>query len=349
LLSRSYGNGMRWVVTLGIVVSAAMALASCVGGSTTTVTTTAAIRMPRVAGQDATRAEAILHDVGLKTSYIAVPNKARPGTVLGQYPAFGSPVPRGSKATLTISASPGARNEAKVVRGGTPCGVIHFTGVPHEARAIAVKVGSCDEAKKLVRTAHGTLGGCEKGARCDVGDYTCTQSYFGGPSMAVRCVSRKPANAPGPSTEVGWEWAGYGSDSSSSPASHLNCGSGVAGSERALRQFFAILRAGNEAEVRSVLADPGRFAWLTVGSNGPGGPHWFVNVRRDPNKAARAVAQSGGLPLRIVRFTNSEAPHRTTDFGFVGRWNGTRPLVGKAAIDCKVGKARVLSVEVGRP
>src|SRR5437016_4620256 len=93
LLSRATGNAMRGVVLLGIVVSAAMAFASCGGGSTTTVTTTAAIRMPRVGGEDATRAEAILRAVGLKTSYIEVPNKARPGTVLGQYPAFGSRVP----------------------------------------------------------------------------------------------------------------------------------------------------------------------------------------------------------------------------------------------------------------
>jgi hypothetical protein len=136
--------------------------------------------------------------------------------------------------------------------------------------------------------------------------------------------------------------------SSASIPSRLDCGSGVAGSERALRQFFAILRTGNEGEIRSVLADPGRFAWLTVGSKDARGQHWFVNVRHDPGEAARAVAQRGGLPLRIVRFTNSEAPHRTTDLGFTGRWNGTRPLVGKAAIDCKPGKARVLSVAVKR-
>jgi hypothetical protein len=202
---------MRWVVTLGIVVSAAMALASCGGDSTTTVTTTAAIRMPRVAGQDATRAEAILRAVGLKTSYIAVPNNTRPGTVLAQHPATGSPVPKGSKATLTISAlGRGTPNE--VARGshlGTPCGVIHFTESPHQARAIGATVASCREAKKLVRTAHGALGGCEKGAHCDAGGYTCTQKYFGGPRMSVQCESGNPANVPGPSAEVFWQWAGY--------------------------------------------------------------------------------------------------------------------------------------------
>jgi PASTA domain len=217
---------MRRVLTLGVAVSAVLALASCGGGSTTsttggtfldttvTTTTTAVIRMPRVAGQDATRAEAILHDLGLRTSYIAVPNKARPGTVLAQHPATGSPVPKGSKATLTISASPGARNAADGARVGTPCGgIIHFTGVPHQAQAIGATLAGCSEAKKLVRTAHGTLGGCETGARCDVGDYTCTQRVYEGPMLSlrltVRCLSRKPPNVPGPQAEVFWQWAGY--------------------------------------------------------------------------------------------------------------------------------------------
>jgi hypothetical protein len=136
------------------------------------------------------------------------------------------------------------------------------------------------------------------------------------------------------------------SESSSPGRRHLDCGSSVAGSEQALRQFFEILQTGREAEIRSVLADRGRFAWLTVGSKGPRGPYWFVHVRRNPDQAARAVAQRGGLPLEVERFMNSEPPHRTTDLGFTGRWNGTRPLIGKAAIDCQSGKARVLSVAV---
>ena len=130
--------------------------------------------------------------------------------MLLQYPGTGSPIRKGGKATLTISATPGRRNEVR--RGAArrnPCDGIHFTGVPHEARAIGATVASCREAKKLVRTAHGTLGGCEKGARCDVGPYTCTQSYFGGPRMSVQCESRKPANVPGPQAEVFWQWAGY--------------------------------------------------------------------------------------------------------------------------------------------
>ena len=96
---------------------------------------------------------------------------------------------------------------------GTPCGVIHFTGVPRQARAIGATVAGCSEAKKLVRTAHGTLGGCEKGARCDVSGYTCTQRYFGGLKMSVQCESGNATNAPGPQAEVFWQWAGYGGSS----------------------------------------------------------------------------------------------------------------------------------------
>lgn len=131
----------------------------------------------------------------------------------------------------------------------------------------------------------------------------------------------------------------------SSPApQRLDCGLSKAGSEDALRQFFAVLRQGNRAEVRSVLIDRPRFAWLNV--QGHGGPH--VYVRGNPDKAARVVARRGGLPLTIREFTNSEPPRRTTDFGFKGRWNGTRHLVGKAAIDCRQGKAIVLGVGVHR-
>ena len=88
---------MGKVLTLGVAVSAAWVLASCGGGSTTTVTTTAATSMPGVTGEDASRAEATLRAVGLKTSYIAVPNKARPGTVLAQHPVTGSPAPKAAR------------------------------------------------------------------------------------------------------------------------------------------------------------------------------------------------------------------------------------------------------------
>ena len=81
---------MRWVVTLGVVVSARFG-ARVVRGRLDhdgDHDDPAAIRMPRVGGEDATRAEAILRAVGLKTSYIEVPNNAQPGTVLTQYPAY---------------------------------------------------------------------------------------------------------------------------------------------------------------------------------------------------------------------------------------------------------------------
>jgi hypothetical protein len=136
------------------------------------------------------------------------------------------------------------------------------------------------------------------------------------------------------------------SESSSVVHQRLHCGSSAAGSRRALRQFVAILRRGNELQIRSVLADPKRFAWLSVNSNWPRGPHLKAH-RHHPGEAARAVAKRGGLPLRIRRFGNSEPPHRTTDFGFIGRWNRV-PMEGKAAIDCIQGNAIVLSVGVNR-
>jgi hypothetical protein len=129
---------------------------------------------------------------------------------------------------------------------------------------------------------------------------------------------------------------------------HLDCGSSVAGSERALRQFFTVLRTGDETQIRSVLANRKRFFWLGVNSVGPHGPQIEARPRHRPARAARAVAQLGGLPLRVVSFTNSERPDRETGLGFTGRWSGTRRVVGKAAIDCTQGKAIVLSVFVKR-
>jgi hypothetical protein len=125
----------------------------------------------------------------------------------------------------------------------------------------------------------------------------------------------------------------------------LDCGTSKAGSKDALRQFFAILRRGDRVEVRSVLIDPPRFMWLNVNGR-RGGPH--VNVRNDPDKAARAVARRGGLPLTIRRFMNADPPGRETGLGFWGRWNRRRHVVGKAAIDCTQGKVIVLSAGVRR-
>jgi hypothetical protein len=143
--------------------------------------------------------------------------------------------------------------------------------------------------------------------------------------------------------------ASTASDVSAPVRTRLECGHDLAGSKHALRQFFSILRAGDEAQVRSVLADRPRFMWVSVNSNRGShrGPH--IDIRGSPGKAAKAVARSGGLRLRLVSFMNSEPPHRTTDFGFYGRWGRTRKVVGKAAIDCKEGKAIVLAAGVGPP
>jgi hypothetical protein len=132
---------------------------------------------------------------------------------------------------------------------------------------------------------------------------------------------------------------------SGNPSQSLDCGKGKAGSEDALRQFVAVLRRGDAQEILSVLAKPGRFEWITVGdARGPD-----LSVRNDRERAAEAVAQRGGLPIKVTRFTNSEPPHRTTDFGFQGLWDGTRPFIGKAALDCQVGKARVIVISIGVP
>jgi hypothetical protein len=127
-------------------------------------------------------------------------------------------------------------------------------------------------------------------------------------------------------------------------SARLDCGKGKAGSEDALRHFTAILRRGNRSEIRSVLIDRPRF--FALSAQGHPGPD--VSVRGNPEAAARAVADHGGLPVRITTFGNSEPPRRTTDFGFRGVWNGTRRVVGKAAIDCKVRKVIVFNVGVHR-
>jgi hypothetical protein len=134
-----------------------------------------------------------------------------------------------------------------------------------------------------------------------------------------------------------------GTTTASTPGvSRLDCGKGNAGSKDALRQFAAVLRRGSAQEILSVLAKPGRFEWISVqDARGPD-----LSVRNDRVRAAEAVAQRGGLPMRVTRFVNAERPHRTTDLGFVGKWQGTRRFNGKAALDCNVGKARVLSMAV---
>jgi hypothetical protein len=142
---------------------------------------------------------------------------------------------------------------------------------------------------------------------------------------------------------------GGGSSGTNETADHapiidarLDCGRGKAGSETALRQFTAALRRGHRGEIRSVLIDRPRF--FAISAQGHPGPK--MHVRGDPGAAARAVAKHGGLPVAITQFTNSEPPRRTTDLGFKGRWNGTRHMFGKAAIDCMEGKVITFNVGV---
>jgi hypothetical protein len=136
-----------------------------------------------------------------------------------------------------------------------------------------------------------------------------------------------------------------GIDTTTAPlVSRLDCGKGTAGSEGALRHFTAILRRGDRSEIRSVLIDRPRF--FALSAHGRPGPD--VDVRDDPDQAARAVAERGGLPVRITEFMNSEPPDRDTGLGFRGRWNGLRPIVGKAAIDCSQGKVITFNIAVHR-
>ena len=131
-----------------------------------------------------------------------------------------------------------------------------------------------------------------------------------------------------------------GTITASSPAP-LDCGQDKSGSKRAVRQFFRILRTGDEARVLDSLATDGRFEWITA-LNKKDSP---VNVRGNRRKAAAAVAKYGGLPLRVTEFMNIDRPSGTTDFGFFGTWRGKR-TTGKGAIDCNQGRARVLSVAI---
>jgi len=66
-------------------------------------------------------------------------------------------------------------------------------------------------------------------------------------------------------------------------------------------------------------------------------------LRNKRRATAAAVADHGGLPLRVTDFMNIDRPSRTMDFGFHGTWRGMK-AVGKGALDCDQGRARVLSV-----
>ena len=132
------------------------------------------------------------------------------------------------------------------------------------------------------------------------------------------------------------------SSQDSTPAAVLDCGTGEAGSKHAVRQFFSVLRSGDEQRVLDALAKGGRFEWLTVYDKRR---KPIVDVRGNRRAAAAAVADYGGLPLRATNFMNIDRPSATTDFGFEGTWRA-RAMVGKGALDCDQGRARVLSIKL---
>jgi hypothetical protein len=136
--------------------------------------------------------------------------------------------------------------------------------------------------------------------------------------------------------------ASGGGPSDAAPVSGpLQCGQTKNGSKRAVRTFFAALRSGDEQRVLDALATGGRFEWLNVG--GKDGTPVLPSLRNKRRATAAAVADYGGLPLRVTDFMNIDRPSRTMDFGFFGTWRG-RKAIGKGALDCDQGRARVLSV-----
>lgn len=201
---------MRRGIGLVLVMSAAMALSSCGGGSTTrvqeTTTTAAVFSVPKVTGKQERDAESTLRRVRGEfrvDPLLQVPNAARPGTVLAQHPSAGSPAAKGSAVTLTVSAAPQLTAPGPPAPTGTRCGgTVRATGVPRRARNISASGVSCSAALIEVSAAHRLLGSCAKGDHCKVGDYSCTQTYYGGPTMSVLCVRGQHL--------VRWEWGGYG-------------------------------------------------------------------------------------------------------------------------------------------
>lgn len=139
----------------------------------------------------------------------------------------------------------------------------------------------------------------------------------------------------------GGDASGGGPPDTASTSGPLQCGQTKKGSKRAVRTFFAALRSGDEQRVLDALATGGRFEWLNVGDKD--GTPVLPSLRNKRRATAAAVADYGGLPLRVTDFMNIDRPSRTMDFGFYGTWRG-RKAVGKGALDCEQGRARVLSV-----
>lgn len=172
-----------------------------------------------------------------------------------------------------------------------------------------------------------------------------TRGIFGGAMVRrAACAGVVAAGLLLAGVTVAGRDGGDGSPTASAgpPPARLECGSDGEGSKAAFRRFAAILRGGDETQIRSVLVEQPRFAWISAhDAEGPD-----ISIRDDPDKAARKVAVRGGLPMEITHFSNVERPSRTTDAGFTGRWDGDRRFIGKGALDCGRGKAIVLSVGV---
>lgn len=133
--------------------------------------------------------------------------------------------------------------------------------------------------------------------------------------------------------------------SSAAAAEKIDCGKTKTSAKRALRHLVAVqLSQDDESLILPLLAKPADFFAIGVGSQS--GNEFVQSENR--REAARAIADYGGLRLRIDRFMNAEKPHRVTDFGFHATWNDRRPAMGKAALDCKAGTVIVLGVAVGR-
>lgn len=151
----------------------------------------------------------------------------------------------------------------------------------------------------------------------------------------------------GVSSGCSGEPASQASEQATRPSSAigpLDCGQGKDGSERAVRTFFAALRSGGESRILDALATGRRFEWVNVGRRD--GSPVLPALRNKRRATATAIAEFGGLPIRATEFMNIDRPSRTMDFGFWGKWRN-RQMVGKGAVDCEQGRARVLSAAVG--
>lgn len=133
--------------------------------------------------------------------------------------------------------------------------------------------------------------------------------------------------------------------SPNSAVEKIDCGETETSAKRALRHLVAVqLRQDDAGLILPLLAKPRDF--FAVGASFNNGK--TIVQSRDRREAAEQIADYGGLRLRIDRFMNAEKPRRVTDFGFYATWNGRRPAVGKAALDCREGTLIVLGVGIGK-